>query len=95
MTQWIASLLKGNMLQQSIASVVSDGMFLHIQKVSHSWTSPQYILMLDLRSAKTNQLVRVADIRGETPQVCAALLGQIVSITNQTNIGNAVASSAT
>lgn len=94
MTQWITSVLKKGMRQQTVVSIVSDGLYLHIQKVSHSWTPPQYVLMLNLRSHGSNQLVRVVDLRGDSPEKCSALFGQIISITNQINLRNSVATSA-
>lgn len=94
MTQWIASVLKKGMRQQTVVSIVSDGLYLHIQKVSHSWTPLKYVLMLDLRSHGSNQFVRVVDLRSDSPEKCTALLGQIISITNQINLGNAAATSA-
>jgi hypothetical protein len=86
MTQWIASLLKRSGQQHTVANVISDGLSLQLVKVSRWRMHPPYLLLLDLRSPSTKQWVRVAEIRGDTPQACAALFGQIVSVARQ-NIG--------
>jgi|GEM_PF-4523291 len=94
MTQWITSVLHRTSSQRVIARVVSDGLALQILKTRYSRLEPPFLLTLDLRSATGDQWIRVAEIRGDTPQACAASLGQIISVARQCVGSNSALGSA-
>lgn len=80
MTQWISSLLRIAVSPHTVATVKSDGLLLQVHKVKASQKIPPYMLTLDLRGSSGTDLVRVVEIRAETPQMCATLVTQLLGI---------------
>jgi hypothetical protein len=83
MTQWISSILHFSRSPHTVATVKSDGLLLHVQKVPRKRRTPPYLLTLELRASSGHELVRVVEVYGDTPQVCAALVAQLLAVAKQ------------
>ena len=83
MTQWISSLLHLNGNQHTVAIVKSDGLLLQVLKTPWSRRTQPYVLTLDLQTSQNSAWIRVVEIHGDTPQECAALVPQLLTIARQ------------
>src|SRR5262245_43374081 len=83
MTQWISSILHFSSSPHTVATVKSDGFLLQVHKMPRKRRTPPYLLTLDLRETSGHDLVRVIEIRGDTPQVCTALVAQLLTVAKQ------------
>ena len=83
MTQLISSLLHLNGHQHTVAIVKSDRLLLQVLKTPWTRRMPPYVLTLDLQASQNSAWIRVVEIHGDTPQVCAALVTQLLTIARQ------------
>ena len=88
MTQWISSILHPSGPQPPLAVLKSDGLLLQVFKLHWTRRLPPYLLTLDLRPRGCEGLIRVVEIRGDTPQACATLLTQLVAVAKQALAGS-------
>jgi len=80
MTQWISSVLHLGHSQHTVVSIRSDGLLLQVQRVPWPRRTPPYLMTLDLRSSTGDRLVRVIEVRGDSPQACATLVTQLIAV---------------
>lgn len=84
MTQRIASLLPRNGSHRKVACLQTDRLMIQVMKVPRIRRLPPYVLTLDLASlVPQGGKTRMAEIRGDTPQACASLLGQLLAIATE------------
>lgn len=83
MTQLISSLLHLNGHQHTVAIVRSDRLLLQVLKTPWTRRMPPYVLTLDLQASQNSAWCRVVEIHGDTPQECAALVPQLLTIARQ------------
>jgi hypothetical protein len=80
MTQWISSVLHFGKSAHVVAVIKSDGLLLQVAKVPWPRMTPPYLMTLDLRPKEGHHMVRVVEIRAETPQACATLVTHLLAV---------------